>query len=200
MMCLTRWTREVSYSFTRDVTYPTRLTREVMYLTRKRYFKHRFWTVRVPPLNIFGGGSRPMRSLGSGLSTNHRPRFQTIFCLWLTLEAVTLLRLSQSWANGNLPKPVKLQISSQVDIHWTSTWLPIYNHLTTTSTWMPLDHHLNTTLLPMDYHLNTTCLPLDFHLNSTWPPLDFHLNATWLPLDYYLTTNWLPLDYHLTTT
>ena len=75
--------------FTREVMCLTRLTREVMYLTRKRYFKHRFWTVRVPPFKIFWGGSRPMRNLDSGLPTNHRPRFQTIFCLWPFLEAAT---------------------------------------------------------------------------------------------------------------
>ena len=177
-MCLTRWTREV------------------MYLTRKRYFKHRFWTVRVPPLNIFGGGSRPMRSLDSGLPTNHRPQFQTIFCLWLTVEAATLLRFSQSRANGNSPKPVKLQISSQVIVKWT--WYPLNIHLTTT--WLPLECHLTTTWLPLAFHLPTTWGPLDCQLTSTWLPLECHLTTTWLLLDYQLTSTWLPLDYHLTTT
>ena len=36
----------------------------------------RFRIVRVPPLNIFGESSRPIRSQDSELSTNQRPRFQ----------------------------------------------------------------------------------------------------------------------------
>ena len=35
-----------------------------------------FRIVRVPPLNIFGEPSRPIRSQDSELSTNQRPRFQ----------------------------------------------------------------------------------------------------------------------------
>ena len=35
-----------------------------------------FRIVRVPPLNIFGGSSRPIRSQDSELSTNQRPRFR----------------------------------------------------------------------------------------------------------------------------
>ena len=167
--------------FTREVMCLTRWTREVMYLTRKRYFKHRFWTVRIPPFKIFWGGSRPMRNLDSGLPTNHRPQFQTIFCLWLTVEAATLLRFSQSRANGNSPKPVKLQISCQVIAKWT---------------WYPLNPHLTTTWLPLDYHLTSTWMPLDYHLTTTWLPLDYFLTTTWQPLDYHLTTTWLPLDYH----
>ena len=40
-----------------------------------------FRIVRVPPLNIFGGSSRPIRSQDSVLSTNQRPRFQQNFRL-----------------------------------------------------------------------------------------------------------------------
>ena len=48
------------------------------------------------PFEHFWGGSRPMRSLDSGLSTNHRPRFQAIFFPWIILGAATLFRFSQS--------------------------------------------------------------------------------------------------------
>ena len=128
------------------------------------------------PFEHFWGGSRPMRSLDSGLSTNHRPRFQAIFFLRFFLMAITLLRFSQSST-----------------IWMVKLWSTLLSHF-------QIDTHLNTTLLPMDNHLNSTWLPLDYHLTTTWLPLDYHLTATWLPLGYHLTTTWLPLDYHLTTT
>ena len=165
---------------------------------------HRFWIVRVTPLKISGGGSRPMRSLDSRLSTNHRPPFQANFILWLILKAATVLQFSQSKPDGNW-----LGLMDSVVCYLTTTWLPLAFHLPNTwrpldcqltSTWLPLECHLTTTWLPLAFHLPTTWGPLDCQLTSTWLPLECHLTANWLPLDYHLTATWLPLDYHLTTT
>ena len=42
---------------------------------------------RVPPLKIFWGTSRPMRSQHSELSTNEKPRFQPDLCWWQNMES-----------------------------------------------------------------------------------------------------------------
>ena len=52
-----------------------------------------FRIVRVPPLNIFGGSSRPIRSQDSELSTNQRPRFQQNFRLQQNLSPPNALPL-----------------------------------------------------------------------------------------------------------
>ena len=78
---------------------------------------HRFLIVRVSPLKISGGGSRPMRSLDSRLSTNHRPPFQAYFILWLILKAATVLQFSQSKPDGNW-----LGLVDSVVCHLTITW------------------------------------------------------------------------------
>ena len=147
---------------------------------------------------MFRGGSRPMGSLDSGLSTNHRPRFQAIFFLRFFLMAITLLRFSQSSTIWMVKLWSTLLSHFQIDTHLNTTLLPMDNHLN--STWLPLDYHLTTTWLPLDYHLTATWLPLDYHLTTTWLPLDYHLSTTWVPLNFHLTTTWLPLDYFLTTT
>ena len=152
---------------------------------------HRFSIVRVFPLNISGGGSRPMRILDSRLSTNHRPPFQAHFILWLILKAATVLQFSQSKPDGNW-----LGLMDSVVCHLTISWLPLGFHLKTT--WRPLDCQLTSTCLPLECHLTATWLPLDCHLTSTWLPLDCHLTTTWRPLDYHLTATWLQLVCHLT--
>ena len=134
---------------------------------------HRFLIVRVSPLKTSKGGSRPMRSLDSGLSTNHRPPFQADFILWLILKAATVLQFSQSKPDGNW-----LGLMDSVVCHLTISWLPLGFHLKTT--WLPIDFHLPSTWMPLDCHLTTTWLPLNFHLTTTWLPLDYNLCATWL--------------------
>ena len=165
---------------------------------------HRFSIVRVFPLNISGGGSRPMRILDSRLSTNHRPPFQAHFILWLILKAATVLQFSQSKPDGNW-----LGLVDSVVCHLTISWLPLGFHLKTT--WLPIDFHLPSTWLPLDCHLTTNWLQLDYHLTTTeynyskaidtllrlrpyYVISSTLLTTTWLPLDYNLTTTWLPLN------
>ena len=47
----------------------------------------RFRVVRVPPMKIFWGTSRPMRSQHLELSTNQKPRFRTDSRCWSNLKS-----------------------------------------------------------------------------------------------------------------
>ena len=59
----------------------------------------RFRIIRVPPLGISGGTSRPMRSQHSELSTNQEPRFGQDFWLWPKLESTNPMQMCQSAAS-----------------------------------------------------------------------------------------------------
>ena len=104
-----------------------------------------FRIVRVPPLNIFGESSRPIRSQDSMLSTNQRPWFKQNIRHQLNLN----------------PPTVPLQCHCV-------TQLPFDYHLTVT--WLPLDFHLTLIWLPLNWqcHWTTTRLPLDCHLAVIW--------------------------------
>ena len=126
---------------------------------------HRFWIVRVSPLKIFGGGSRPMRSLDSELSTNHRPPFQANFILWLILKAATVLQFSQSKPDGNC-----LSLISSFDTLWRLRPYYVISSTLLTSTWHPLDIHSTSTQHPLEIHLKSTWILF----TSTLYPLSTH--------------------------
>ena len=136
---------------------------------------HRFLIVRVSPLKTSKGGSRPMRSLDSGLSTNHRPPFQAHIFLWLILKAATLLQFSQSKHDGNW-----LSLMNSVVCHLTTTWLPLSFHLPIT--WRPLDYHF---IILKRFHWSDV-----IHSTSTWHPLHIHSTCTQHPIKIHLTSFW----------
>ena len=59
-----------------------------------------FRFVRVPPLKIFWGTSRPMRSQHSELSTNQKPRFRPDSHCWPNLKSTNPRQMCQLTANG----------------------------------------------------------------------------------------------------
>ena len=101
-----------------------------------------FRIVRVPPLNIFGGSSRPIRSQDSELSTNQRPRFQQNFRLQPNLSPPNALplchckvtvslkiHLNQFSPNGYPNMPMDCQFANAMSFepllchsnHWDAT-------------------------------------------------------------------------------
>ena len=124
-----------------------------------------FRSVRVPPLKIFWGSSRPMGSQHSELSTNEKPRFWPDSRCWPNLESTNPMLMCQLTdkqmfhdcqlnANG-LPKECQL----------TSNWMPI------------------------EYQLNVNWLPIKCQLTSNWMKFDYQLDTNWLPMECQLTTN-----------
>ena len=90
----------------------------------------RFRIIRVPPLGISGGTSRPMRSQHSELSTNQKPWFEPVFWRWPKFESTNPMQMCQSDASlyrGKRPisriwdEPIKCHL---IDDLFTN-WLPI---------------------------------------------------------------------------
>ena len=67
---------------------------------------HRFRTVRVPPLNIFRGSSRPIRGQDFGLSANKKPRFRPDSELLTNLKPSNALPLCHWNATLTNEKPM----------------------------------------------------------------------------------------------
>ena len=67
----------------------------IHHLRSKTLDWYKFRIIRVPPLEIFSGTSRPMRSQHSGLLTNEKPRFwQDSRCL-PNLESTNPMQMCQ---------------------------------------------------------------------------------------------------------
>ena len=109
----------------------------------------RFRIVRVPPLRISWGTSRPMRSQHSELSTNQEPRFGQDFWLWPKLEYTNPMQMCQSAASlyrefiPVLNQPIWYQlrtnlktIKTQSNANWTPNKMLIDNQ--SDANWKPI--------------------------------------------------------------
>ena len=135
---------------------------------------HRLRIVRVPPLKIFWGTSRPMRSQHFELSTNQKPRFRPDSRCWSNLESTNLTPMCQLTYNR-----------VALDYQWNAHWLPTKGRLTTNG-------------ISIDCQWNVNQLPIECQLNSNWMPLICQWYVNWWPMECLLTTNWLSIDFQLT--
>ena len=83
---------------------------------------HRFMIVRVPPLKIFWGTSRPMRGQHFKLSTNQKPRFRPDSRCWSNLRSTNPTPMCQLTENQ-----VSLEYQLTADwqtLNWQSIAIP----------------------------------------------------------------------------
>ena len=119
-----------------------------------------FRIVRVPPLNIFGGSSRPIRSQDSELSTNQRPRFQPNFRLQPNLSPPNALPLCHCKVTVSIS--AKYSASAKFEPTQCTATVPLQSHCVT-------EDPLEPNLVPMDIQIGqwTANSPMPCHLNHS---------------------------------
>ena len=117
---------------------------------------HRFRTVRVPPLNIFGESSRPIRGQDFELSTNQKPRFRPDSHCWTKLKSTNPREMCQLTADG-----------MSLNCNWTVNRMPKDYQL------MSIDCQWSVPRIPMECLLTANGLPIDDQWNANWPPFDW---------------------------
>ena len=112
---------------------------------------HRFMIVRVPPLKISWGTSRPMRSQHFELSTNQKPRFRPDSRCWPNLESTNPTPMCQ-WTGNQVPLECQL----------TADWQTLYWHWTTNG--MSMGYQWNDNWIPMECQLNANGMQFEDHI------------------------------------
>ena len=115
-----------------------------------------FRFVRVPPLKIFWGTFRPMRSQHSELSTNQKPRFRPDSHCWTKLKSTNPREMCQLTADG-----------MSLNCNWTVNRMPKDYQL------MSIDCQWSVPRIPMECLLTVNVLPIDDQWNANWPPFDW---------------------------
>ena len=135
---------------------------------------HRLRIVRVPPLKIFWGTSRPMRGQHFKLSTNQKPRFRPDSRCWSNLRSTN-------------PTPMCQLTENQVPLEYqlTADWQTLYWHWTNNG--MPIDCQWNVKWA-------TNGMSIDIQWNANWMPMECKLYNIVQCIYAYVRFHLLPKD------
>ena len=172
---------------------------------------HSFRILRVTPLKIFRGSSRPMRSQHSKLSTNEKPRFRP------------KSQCPQNLESSNLTPICQLTV---IPIYWQPKgyqWMSIGKAFSIDcySNSLTIDCQFKANWLLMECLLDSNWLPTDFQLEShfggprlystassqpmaprSFPSIEGNNRGArgwdeFIPIQYKLTANWMSIDCQL---
>ena len=143
---------------------------------------HRIRIVRVPPLKIFWGTSRPMRGQHFKLSTNQKPPFRPDSRCWSNL-----------WSTN--PTPMHQLTENQVPLEYqlTADWQTLYWHWT--NNWMPIDCQWNVNGLQWNVKEMSIELKRNVNLiqwNATWQHC--HKNVNRMSMECQWSVNWITMQ------
>ena len=121
------------------------------YLRSKTLDWHTFRIVRVPPLKIFSGTSRPMRSQHFELSTNQKALFWADFWWWPDIESTNPMQMCQltdhrvsleSQLNANvLPIECKLTANQLAIVSQVTSYQRWITTIPNIANGTPIDHY-----------------------------------------------------------